>query len=159
MFGRDSYREGGSLGTVRRLLGLPGRVLWAVFAAPLALIKYVRVSAAGREGRNLWQGLPALVAGLTVAFLAAAVAVRAPGLPEQYRQAAEDARAAGDAEMALTLYDRLARLERGGGGTAFDRGQLLAEMGEDEQATSVMRALTRRRPPSHGRTSGSPNGC
>ena len=147
MFGRDSYRRGGPLGALRAVPAFVGRVLWSVAASPLALVKFVRVSAAGREGRNLWQGLPALAAGLTVAFLAAAVAVRAPFLPDQYREAAEEAEAAGDTELALTLYDRLSRLERGGGGTAFDRAQLLSKTGEDEQATTAMRALTLRRPP------------
>ena len=93
------------------------------------------------------QGLPALAVGLTVAFLWAAVAVRASALPDRYRLAAEEARDAGDVDLALTLYDRLARLSGGAGGTAFDRGQLLSRAGRDPEAGAVMRSLTARQPP------------
>ena len=146
--GGDGFRENRGVGSrLARFVTAPLRWGWKLLALPLAGLKYVRVGWGGREGRHLWQGLPALAAGLTVLFLWAAAAVRANGLPDRYRRAAEAAREAGDIDLALTLYDRLGRLDAGAGGTGFARGQLLSEAGRDAEAAALMRALTARRPP------------
>ena len=149
-FGGDGFRDHERGGPIRALLRAPLwllRGVWRVVSFPLAGLKLVRVGWGGRQGRHLVQGLPALAGLLVVAFLAAAVGVSRASLPERYRAAAVDAAADGDLDLALTLYERLARLDGGRGGTAFERAQLLSRAGRDAEATSMMQALTGRRPP------------
>ena len=143
---RDAGRGGGVAGFLR-LLAWPFRLVWAAVKLPLAAAGLFRVGWGGRQTRHLVQGLPALIGILCVVFLTAAAAVSRQSLPEQYRQAAEVAEAEGDVELALTLYDRLARLDGGKGGTAFGRGQLLSRAGRDAEAVALMRALTMNAPP------------
>ena len=147
LFKRDRFRErsrlGGALGPVR----MAGGFLLNTLALPVELWRRWRGAWAGRQTRNLIQGLPALLAALGVLFVLGAALVSRGRLPEQYRQSAAAAEASGDDALALTLYERLLRMDGGQGGTAFNKAQILSRTGRDAEAISLMTSLTMRFPP------------
>ena len=147
LFKRDRFRErsrfGGAFGPVRAV----GGFLLNTVALPVELWRRWRGAWGGRQTRNLIQGLPALLAALGVAFVLGAALVTRGRLPEHYRQAAAAAEASGDDALALTLYERLLRMDGGQGGTAFNKAQLLSRTGRDAEAISLMTSLTMRFPP------------
>ena len=147
LFKRDRFRErgrfSGAFGPVRAV----GGFLLHTLALPVELWRRWRGAWGGRQTRNLIQGLPALLAALGVAFVLGAALVTRGRLPEHYRQAAAAAEASGDDALALTLYERLLRMDGGQGGTAFNKAQLLSRTGRDAEAASLMTSLTMRFPP------------
>ena len=153
-FGRGGgFREtrGGPLRFLVRSSAIPLRwagrtLLWAV-RKPFALVRALRGASGERRTKDLLRGLPALLATLAVALIGGAAALNRANLPSTLRRAIADAEAAGETELALTLSDRLERLEGGSADTAFDRGQILARAGRDEEAAAAMQNLARRRPP------------
>lgn len=107
---------------------------WRLFSASFQGLQHRRV-------RHLVQGIPALVAALTVAATAVVAASRQAELPGEYREAAGARFATEDWEGAKLYYERLFRLDGGSAESRLFLGLTYEQMGAVDEARGLIEGV------------------